>query len=55
MGRAEQAGIDFGDYVSAIDIEEIDRLHPKWIYLVALVMLLVIVSGQLRRRGEGLS
>ncbi|MDC0039239.1 TRAP transporter permease [Gammaproteobacteria bacterium] len=55
MGRAEEAGIDFGDYVSAIDIEEIDRLHPKWIYLVALVMLLVIVSGQLRRRGESLS
>jgi len=49
-GLAETAGIDFGDYVTAIDIEQIDQPPKELVYPVALALLGLIVVLQLKRK-----
>ena len=48
-GLAEKSGIDFGDYVTAMDIEQIARPAKEWVYLPALIILLGVVLAQRRR------
>ena len=48
-GLAEKSGIDFGDYVTAMDIEQTGRPAKEWIYLPALIILLGVVLAQRRR------
>jgi TRAP transporter 4TM/12TM fusion protein len=50
MGLAEKAGVAFGDYVTDIDIEQVDRPPKEWVYPVMLLLLAVVVIGQRRRR-----
>ena len=48
-GLAEKSGMDFGDYVTAMDIEQIARPAKEWVYLPALIILLGVVLAQRRR------
>ncbi|GIS90992.1 MAG: hypothetical protein CM1200mP20_10330 [Pseudomonadota bacterium] len=41
--------MDFGDYVTAMDIEQIARPAKEWVYLPALIILLGVVLAQRRR------
>ena len=50
MGAAEKAGIAFGDYVTSIDIEQVDRPPKEIIYPIALLILSIVIIGQRRRQ-----
>lgn len=49
-GPAEQAGIDFGDFVTEFDIEQLDRPPKEIVYPFGLVLLGFVLLLQLRRR-----
>ncbi len=51
-GPAEQAGIEFGDYVTAVDVEQLDRPAKEWVWPFAFVLLGGILAGQWRRRAR---
>ncbi len=54
-GMAEQAGLDFGDYVTGVDVEQVGLPSKQWVYPFALALLGLVVAWQLmRRRREGL-
>ena len=46
LGLAEKAGLDFGDYVSAVDVEQPGRPDKKWVYPLALVVLALVIALQ---------
>ncbi len=49
-GLAEQAGVDFGDYVTKVDIEQKGQPPKELMYPVALLLLGLVVGSQLVRR-----
>ena len=49
-GLAEGAGIDFGDYVTDVDIEQLGRPAKELVYLPALAILGLVVWMQMLRR-----
>jgi hypothetical protein len=56
MGEAEKAKVAFGDYVTNIDVEQIDRPPKELVYPVALLFLAFVIISQRRRSrlGRGL-
>ena len=54
-GPADSAGLTFGDYVTAIDIEEVGRPAKEWVYLAGFLLLALIIllqSFKSRRMAE---
>ncbi len=49
-GALEQAGLDFGDKVTKIDVEQENVPHKEWVYPIALAILAAVVVLQMRRR-----
>ena len=53
-GPAEKAGLTFGDRITDIDVEQVDRPPKEIVYLLGLAALgLVLLSQYRRRRGAG--
>ncbi|MEE2803737.1 MAG: TRAP transporter permease [Pseudomonadota bacterium] len=50
MGIAEKTGLEFGDFLTAVDIEQPTRPARQWIYLPAGLLLVLTVLAQFRRR-----
>jgi len=48
MGPGEKAGLRFGDYVTAIDVERTDRPANEWGYPVGLLLIGFVVFRQQR-------
>jgi TRAP transporter 4TM/12TM fusion protein len=53
MGMAEKSNVVSGDYVTSIDVEQIDRLPKELVYPVALLLLVFVIIGQRRRSQLG--
>ncbi|MGF1640200.1 MAG: TRAP transporter permease [Rhodospirillales bacterium] len=52
-GLAEQSGLDFGDFVTAIDVKQLGQPAKEWVWPFALALLaLVLVMQWTRRRGQ---
>ena len=52
-GPAEKAGVTFGDYITAIDAEQLDRPAKEWIYPLGFMLLgLVIFLQTVKARRE---
>ena len=49
MGPAEKAGISFFDYVTNVDIEQINRPAKELVYIPAFLLLILIIFGQVKR------
>ena len=49
-GMAERAGIDWGDYVTGVDVEQVDLPPKELIYPVGVALLALVGLSQLRRR-----
>jgi len=45
-GPAEKAGVTFGDYLTAIDIEQLGRPAKEWIYLLGFLLLGLVFGFQ---------
>jgi len=39
---AETTGIDFGNYIAAVDIEQFERPTKAWVYLLALAAIVLV-------------
>jgi len=50
MGTAEKAGVAFGDTITDIDVEQLDRPPKEIVYPVMFMLLAVVIIGQRRRR-----
>jgi len=50
LGPAEKAGVAFRDYVTGIDIEQINRPPKELVYPLMLLILAFVIMGQRRRR-----
>ena len=50
QGIAEKAGVAFGDQVTDMDIEQVDRPPKELVYPVMLLLLAFVIMGQRRRR-----
>lgn len=50
MGKAESAGIQFGDYVTSVDVEQTERPRKEWIFAPAFTILCLIALMQLFRK-----
>jgi hypothetical protein len=46
----EKAGLDFGDYITEVDVEQLDRPAKEWVYPLALLLLGAILWFQWTRR-----
>ena len=53
-GPAAKAKVDFGDIVTAVDIEQTGRPAKEWAYPIAILILCVVLGLQLKRRGKSL-
>ena len=51
-GMAEQAGLDWGDYVTGVDIEQTDLPPKELVYPVGVALLGLVGLSQLRRRRQ---
>ncbi len=49
-GLAEKAGLQFGDYVIEVDVEQLGRPARQWVYPFAFALLGIIIVLQLARR-----
>jgi len=50
-GMAEKAGLDWGDYVTGVDVEQLDLPPKELIYPIGVLLLgLVWLSQRTRRR-----
>ena len=49
-GMAEQAGIDWGDYVTGVDVEQVDLPPKELIYPAGLALLGLVLLSQLWRQ-----
>ncbi len=49
-GPAEKIGFDFGDFVTAVDVEQVDRPPKEIIYLLGLAVLAIVLLSQWMRR-----
>ncbi len=48
-GLAEQAGLEFGDYVTGVDVQQVGLPAKHWAYLLGLVLIGVTLGTQLLR------
>lgn len=48
IGLAKKAGLNFGDVIEQVQLENPDRLSPKWLYLPAFALLLLLLFWQTR-------
>ena len=53
MGMAEKSKVVSGDYVTSIDVEQIDRPPKELVYPIALLFLVFVIIGQRRRSRLG--
>ncbi len=49
-GLAEQIGLELGDYVTDVDVEQVDLPSKQLVYPFALALLAVVIGLQLGRR-----
>jgi TRAP transporter 4TM/12TM fusion protein len=49
-GLAEQAGIDFGDYVTGVEVEQVGLPSKRLVYPFALLLLGLVIGWQLLRK-----
>jgi TRAP transporter 4TM/12TM fusion protein len=49
-GLAESGGIELGDFVTAVDVEQVGQPDKRWIYLPALGLLVLVAGLQFARR-----
>jgi hypothetical protein len=49
MGLAEQVGVDYGDYVTEVDVEQVGLPSKRWVYPFALALLGLVLAWQLGR------
>ena len=49
-GMAERAGLDWGDYVTGVDVEQVDLPPKELVYPVGLALLGLVGMSQFRRR-----
>ena len=49
-GMAERAGVDWGDYVTGVDVEQVDLPPKELVYPVGLALLALAGLSQYRRR-----
>ena len=54
-GAAEKVKMDFGDYVTAVEIEQIDRPAKEFVYPIALILLGGVLLIQNGRRKKGVA
>ena len=52
QGAAETAGLDFGDYITGFEVEQLDRPAKEWVYPIGLLLLFLILGLQWVRRGR---
>ena len=52
-GPGETVGITFGDYVTAVDVEQIGRPAKEWIYLIGLALLGLVFFWQAGKKRRG--
>ena len=50
LGLAEQVGVQFGDYVREVDVEQVGMPSKRWVYPFALALLGLVIAWQLMRR-----
>ena len=51
-GMAEKAGLDYGDFVTGVDLEQLDRPPKEWVYVPAIFMLILLLLFQRHRRSH---
>ena len=51
-GPAEKAKLEFGDIITAVEVEEIFRPAKEFVYPIALLILAGVISLQLVRRSR---
>ena len=51
-GIAEEAGLDYGDFVTAVDLEQVDRPPKEWVYVPSILLLALLLTLQRRRRAH---
>lgn len=51
-GMAEKAGLDYGDFVTGVDLEQLDRPPKEWVYVPAIFMLILLLLLQRHRRSH---
>ncbi|MHA1538670.1 MAG: DUF3394 domain-containing protein, partial [Alphaproteobacteria bacterium] len=49
-GLAEQVGVEFGDYIREVDVEQVGMPSKRWVYPFALALLGLVIGWQLMRR-----
>ena len=49
-GMAERAGVDWGDYVTGVDVEQVGLPHKELVYPVGVALLALVGLSQFRRR-----
>ena len=49
MSPASKAGVDFDDVISLVEIKNLTRLSPRWIYIPALLAFLLVFASQRKK------
>ena len=53
-GPAESVGVTFGDYITAVDVQQLGRPAKEWIYLIGFLLLSIVLFYQsIRARVDG--
>jgi TRAP transporter 4TM/12TM fusion protein len=50
LGLAEQVGVEIGDYIREVDVEQVGMPSKQWVYPFGLALLGLVIAWQLRRR-----
>ena len=50
LGLSEQVGVEFGDYVTEVDVEQVGLPSKRLTYPFALALLGLVIGWQLMRR-----
>ncbi len=51
VGLAKKAGLNFGDVIEQVQFENPNHLSPKWLYLPAFVLILLLLFWQMKLAG----
>jgi C-terminal processing protease CtpA/Prc len=54
-GLAEQAGLELGDYVTEVDVEQVGQPAKQLVYPFGLALLGLVIASQLVRRRRALA